>query len=237
MTLPRRVEPEWLDQLPADDPSAIRSRRDLKRLNVLILQSRIMASALTRHWGPNPPRSLVDLGAGDGTFMLSIAQRLASRWPEVNVTLLDRQNIVSSATREAFAALGWNLQTMAADVFEYLAQMSGCVDVMTTNLFLHHFTDEPLTRLLAMAARSTQLFVACEPRRTKFAVRSSRLLWVIACNDVSCHDAVVSVRAGFSGNELSKLWPSPNQWQLHEHPARLFSHCFVARRPATPRLA
>ena len=65
---------------------------------------------------------------------------------------------------------------------------------------------------------------------TGFALRASRLSWAIGCNKVSLHDAIVSVRAGFAGQELSALWPSPDRFDLDEHAARLFTHCFVARR-------
>jgi hypothetical protein len=56
------------------------------------------------------------------------------------------------------------------------------------------------------------------------------LLWAIGCNAVTRHDATVSVRAGFSGNELSALWPADSGWQLTERRAGFFSHVFVARR-------
>ena len=52
--------------------------------------------------------------------MLSVARRLAPRWPGVTVTLLDRRNIVSQETRETFGALGWKVEMVAADVFAYL---------------------------------------------------------------------------------------------------------------------
>jgi hypothetical protein len=229
MGLLRSVEPELLDQMAADDPRVIRARRDLKRLNAVILQTGIMVRLLAAQGGR--PRTMLDLGSGDGTFVLSVARRLASRWPGVTVTLLDRQNIVSRQTRDAFTALGWKAETVAADVFGYLEGLkpSG-VDVITTNLFLHHFEPEPLGRLLGLAARSAPLLVACEPRRNKFALRASRLLWTIGCNEVSLHDAIVSVRAGFSDQELSALWPSRDRFDLDEHAARLFTHCFVARR-------
>jgi Methyltransferase domain len=233
MSLQRSVEPEWLDELPADDRRAIRARRDLKRLNAFILQSGVMVGALTRHWAGDPPRRLVDLGCGDGTFMLGVARALAPRWRSVSVTLLDRQSIVSTATRDGFAALGWQAETQAADVLDYLAQIAGTgpgADIITANLFLHHFPPAPLARLLDLAARATRLFVACEPRRTQLALRSSRLLWAIGCNDVSLHDSIVSVRAGFCGNELSAAWPQSDQWELREDEARLFAHRFVARR-------
>jgi hypothetical protein len=231
MSLPRSVEPELLDQMSAADRRAIRARRDLKRLNAVILQSGIMAPILARQWTHDQPRTILDLGAGDGTFMLSVARRLAARWPGITVTLLDRQSIVSAETRDAFAALNWKVETVAADVLDYLGQIkSPGVDIITTNLFLHHFQQEQLARLLALAARSAQLVVACEPRRNKFALRASRLLWAIGCNEVSLHDAIVSVRAGFAGKELSALWPSQDRFDLQEYAARLFTHCFVARR-------
>jgi hypothetical protein len=230
MGLLRSVEPELLDQMAADDPRVVRARRDLKRLNAVILQTGIMVRLLAQHWRDGRPRTILDLGAGDGTFMLSVARRLAARWPGVTVTLLDRQNIVSQETRETFSALGWKVEIVAADVFAYLEQIkTSGVDIITTNLFLHHFEPEALARLLALAAQSSRLLVACEPRRNKFALRASRLLWAIGCNEVSLHDAIVSVRAGFSDEELSALWPSRDRFDLDERAARLFTHCFVAR--------
>ena len=96
--------------MPADDPRAVRSRRDLVRVNGWMGQAGVMARALAAYAGPDPPpRRLLDLGAGDGAFMLRIARRLAPRWPGVTAILLDRQDIVGRQTRAAFAALGWNV--------------------------------------------------------------------------------------------------------------------------------
>jgi Methyltransferase domain len=234
MNAPRRVEPEWLDSLPADDPRARRSRRDLERVNAWMLQAGIMARGLLKHHGSEPPRTLVDLGGGDGTFMLSVARQLAPRWRNVAVTLLDRQDIVSDETRAGFRALRWPLETIAMDVFDFLERPDAAsMDVVTANLFLHHFRQEQLARLLAHAARSARLFVACEPRRASLALFGSHLLWALGCNDVSRNDAVVSVRAGFDGRELSALWPAHGQWELHEGSAWLFTHLFAARRVGT----
>jgi hypothetical protein len=233
MGLLRSVEPELLDEMPADDPTVIRARRDLKRLNAVILQAGIMAPIVLRQWTRSRPRTILDLGCGDGIFMLSVARRLAPRWPDVTVTLLDRQSIVSRETQDAFAALGWKAEPVAADVLDHLGQIkSPGVDIITTNLFLHHFHQAQLAQMLGLTAQSAQLVVACEPRRNKFALRASRLLWAIGCNEVSLHDAIVSVRAGFSDQELSALWPDPDRWELQEYAARLFTHCFVARRRA-----
>jgi hypothetical protein len=231
MSLPRRVEPELLDQLPANDPRAIRSRRDLTRVNAWMRNAACMASALRRYAAGRQPQTIVDLGCGDGWFMVQVARRLAPYWRNVTVILQDRQNIVSETTRESLAALQWRAEIVTADVFEFFADAgSQPIDAVTANLFLHHFTGEQLARLFAQIAQRAWLTVACEPRRAKFVVESSRMLWVVGCNDVTVHDAMTSARAGFTGNELSALWPQDDHWQLYEQPAALFSHCFAARR-------
>src|SRR5262249_4257338 len=217
-------------QLPADDPRAIRARHDVRRANTLMMNPSIMASALIRHSRGQKPRTIVDLGSGDGHLMLRVARRLAPHWPDVTVILQDKQDIVSAATRDAFEALRWRVETSATDVFDFLTNArSSRVDVVTSNLFLHHFVDEQLLRLLASVAQLARLVVICEPRRAKFVVRSSRLLWAVGFSDVGVHEAVVSARAGFNGKELSALWPTQGQWELYEKAAGLFTHCFVAR--------
>src|SRR5262249_28089464 len=156
-------------------------------------------------------------------------------WPGVTVVLQDKQDIVSRATRGAFAALRWRVETSATDVFDFLANArpSG-PDIVAANLFLHHFVDEELVRLLASVARLLPLVVVCEPRCCKYVVRASRLSWAVGFSKVGVHEAVVSARAGFCGKELSTLWPTQGLWELHEQAVGLFSHCFVARR--TPSL-
>lgn len=222
----RRLEPEILDELPAADPRARASRRDLKRINAFMRQPRIMARALSSFAAP---RRMADLGSGDGAFMLAVARRLARHWPDVTLTLVDRQDIVAAQTRSGIEALGWRCETVAADVFDYLSR-SNAVDIVTANLFLHHFDPPALKRLLASIAAAARGFVACEPRRSPLALLGSRLVFVLGANDVSRHDAVASVRAGFAGNELSAAWPADG-WRLRETAAPPFTHLFAAGRP------
>jgi hypothetical protein len=176
------------------------------------------------------PRRLIDLGGGDGSFMLSVARGLARHWRNVTVTIVDRHPSVAPATVEAFARMGWTVEAVAADAQAYLDDLPPTENAaITANLFLHHFDDGTLQRLLAAAGRAAPLVVACEPRRSGFALLGSRLLWAVGCGAVTRYDAPVSVRAGFRGRELSLLWAQPG-WTLHEHPAKLFTHCFTARR-------
>ena len=166
---------------------------------------------------------------GGGFGGLAAARRLGGK--PVQVTLVDRQGVVSAETCRQFERLWWNAYPITSDVFDWMGLPSSHrVDLMAANLFLHHFPRPALARLMEMAAERTDCFIACEPRRCLVSALASRWLWLIGCNAVTRHDAVLSVRAGFVGEELSALWPKSRNWQLQERAAGLFSHCFVARR-------
>ena len=222
----RRVEAEWLDELPAHDPRAQRSRRDLERINAFMGNARIVAREIEREL-PSGFASIAEIGAGSGAFLARLAARIARR--DVEAHLVDRQDVVGPEARAGLAARGWTVKSAQCDAFEWL-ERSPPVEVMVANLFLHHFEPPRLGAMLALVARRTRLFVACEPRRSSIALAGSRLLGVIGCNDVSRHDAVVSVRAGFAGAEISSLWPVAAGWTLREAARAPFSHVFVAAR-------
>ena len=224
----RNVQPEILDTLSPGDPRAIRSRRDLRRINWWMRHHAIMSQALGKNLSA-PPKTITELGAGDGDFLLRLAQKLPveKTFTEVRATLLDLQPTVSALTLEAFEQLGWCASATVTDVFDW--PPTAC-DLVIVNLFLHHFEDPQLAELLRLISERTNLFIALEPRRARWPLFCSRLLWLIGCNDVTRHDAVVSVRAGFSGDELSAFWPDKNNWQLTEHAVGAFSHLFIARK-------
>ena len=228
---PRRVVAELLDALPPDDPRARRSRRDLRLVNAIMRHAALLAGALDAVAAP--PLRLVELGAGDGTLLLALARRRAHRWPKAAVTLLDAQPSVTPETLAALRAIGWTVEVATADALEWLEDPPQQRNaVVLANLFVHHFDGERLARLLAGVAARAEAFVCCEPRRARVALLGSHMLWAIGCNDVTRHDAVVSVHAGFRDRELGAEWQravGPG-WHIDETPAGAFSHLFVARR-------
>jgi hypothetical protein len=50
---------------------------------------------------------------------------------------------------------------------------------------------------------------------------------------VTRHDALISVRAGFQGTEISELWPRAEALELEENNAGIFSHRFMAKQAAS----
>jgi hypothetical protein len=228
MTFARRIETELLDVLPADDPAAEKSRRDLRLLNAVMMHPGIMARRMLRH-SVHAPKRIIELGAGDGSLMLRLGRRLARRWPGIDIVLLDQKDVVTSETRKGIAKLGWHETKVTQDVFEYLARAESA-DMVLANLFLHHFQSWQISDIFARCAKLAPIFIALEPRRAPLPLLGSRLIWLLGCNHVSRHDAVASVRAGFRDRELSALWPKQKVWSLHEGSAGLWTHCFVAQK-------
>ena len=227
----RIVLPELLDVLPPQDVSALRSRRDLRRLNAWMRHPQLMARALQEHLPGAGPQHLAELGAGDGHFLLSVAKRLGGRWTEVTVTLVDRLDALDLQIRGQFDQLGWRVHPEIAEATEWLRQAPAeTPPTIISNLFFHQFEKEQLVEMLRLAAGSARLVIALEPRRSWLPRFCGGLLWVIGCGPVTRHDAQISIRAGFAGSELSALWPDKNNWTLVEQPAGLFSHLFIARR-------
>ena len=251
----RIVTDETLDGLAEDDPAAMRSRRDLQRIHRVMGTRGILVKALRSLSASRPPGAplrVLELGAGDGSLMLGVAQALKGEWPAVELTLLDRQRLVTRETLASYARLGWVARSQVVDVFDWAASssiaanglaqpgqpgqpgQSGHWDVIVTNLFLHHFEGPALAQLLAAIASRTGRFFACEPHRARLALAGSHLIGAIGANAVTREDAVLSVRAGFRDQEISALWPQLDAgWTLKEYSAGLFSHCFRAEKNET----
>ena len=186
-----------------------------------------MAALLRKHVR-QPPRRILEIGAGDGNFMLAVARRLARHWPNVDLVLLDRVDLVSAELRDDFKKLGWRVETVTADIFEWVGQTQSVgFDVITANLFLHHFDAAELRRLFSGLQPLAPVFVATEPCRAVFPLAATRLLWLIGAHAVTFHDAAVSVRAGFTGTELSGLWAAGQGKPLEEKRSGLFTHVFA----------
>lgn len=245
--IPRSVSIEVLDGLLPDNPDAIRSRRDLHRVHRAMGTHTILLRALKDMTANHPdrmPLRVLEIGAGDGSLMLGVAQALAplSPWSNVLLTLFDRQALIDQATIAHYRAVGWTVTPEIGDVLDLAA---GCFDqggtavevswdLIVANLFLHHFEGAQLDLILRFVSRKSFGFFACEPRRDWLALAGSHMIGVIGANHVTREDAVLSVHAGFHGRELSALWPHDGApWKIQEYAAGLFSHCFRAERAGT----
>ena len=211
----RVVQPELLDSLPADDPSARRSRRDLRRINGMMGNLRWLARAI-REAGLPLDAQVVEVGSGDG----HLARAMAS--DGYTVTAVD----LAPRPRN----LPENIRWIQGDLFDELPHLSA--DVLIANLFWHHFDDEQLAELAPIIERFP-LVLASEPLRAHFPHFLGAVL-VPFVNRVTRHDLFVSIRAGFRPGELSNRWKlESDEWQIEESTGLLGACRLKARRLAS----
>ncbi|MDF1737914.1 MAG: methyltransferase domain-containing protein [Verrucomicrobiales bacterium] len=211
----RRVTPELLDSLPANDPAAVRSRQDLRRINFMMGNFRWLNHAL-RHAGLRAGARVVEVGSGDGKFAGALSHLGYS------VTAVDL------APRPA--DLPEKVHWIQGDMFEELPRLSA--DALIANLFWHHFDDRQLDAL-APTMGGFPLLIVNEPLRAHFPQVLGAAL-VPFVNRVTRHDLFVSIRAGFRPGELPRHWQlETDQWEIKESIGLLGASRLIARRQSS----
>lgn len=196
MAMPRTVQPEVLDSLDPQHPDALHNRRDLRLTNAVMGNHRWFARTLSPLLRSGD--RVLELGAGTG----ELAARLGRHG--VVVDGLD----LWPAPDDWPAARAWHRADVRA--FDGYDRYT----VFIANLLLHQFPDHELAALGATLQRSARLIVACEPSRR----RLSQLLYrtiapLFGANQVTLHDAHVSIAAGFRGDELPRALALPTaEW-------------------------
>jgi len=197
--LNRVIIPEILDSLTPADPRAIRSRRDLRWIDLFLGNSRWIARQLKKQ--TPPPARIIEIGAGEGDLCRIISTTL----PSSTVTGLDLIQRPGNLPEV--------IQWSSGDFFQTLPKMDA--DACVGSLILHHFSDEAL-RDLGARLQSFRSLTFCEPLRSHLPLFLSKLSCPFL-SEVTRHDMPVSIRAGFILGELPALLGlDSKKWHIRE---------------------
>lgn len=194
MAISRVVRPELLDSLDPSDPSARRSRSDLRVINAM-MGNFVWAEGVLAPFA-TPGTRLVEIGAGEGNLL----RRLAKSFPHTNLAGLD----LVPRPPDLPPVVAWR----QGDLFQSL---SG--DVAVGVMIVHHFSDERLKDLGGLL-QNFRVLCLCEPWRHTLARLWGRCLLPLV-GSVTRHDMLVSIEAGFARGELPRLL-GLSGWHLQE---------------------
>ncbi|MDQ8194278.1 class I SAM-dependent methyltransferase [Coraliomargarita sp. SDUM461004] len=213
--MPRLVQPEILDALPACNPDAIASRRDLVKINHLMGNFRWFNTIIKSQ---QPQARYIEIGAGDG----SLAKRLCKLLPPGNYDALD----IAAKPR----ACPNNCKWIVMDLLQYPNYTH--YTHLIANLILHHFNSSQLSRLGTHIQNSgIQKLIICEPCRRAIHKLQLRAGKYIGFNYVTLNDGCISVDAGFRGHELAEqLGLSHKEWAWHIDETWMGAYRLLANR-------
>jgi hypothetical protein len=197
--LNRVIIPEILDSLNPSDPRAIRSRRDLRWIDLYLGNSRWIVRQLKTQ--TPPPAQIIEIGAGEG----DLCRKAQASLPSSTVTGLD---LIQRPTN-----LPVSIQWIGGDFFQTLPHTNA--DACVGSLILHHFSDEAL-RELGARLQSFRSLTFCEPLRSRLPLFLSKLSAAFM-SEVTRHDMPASIRAGFRPGELPALLGlDSKKWSVRE---------------------
>jgi 2-polyprenyl-3-methyl-5-hydroxy-6-metoxy-1,4-benzoquinol methylase len=213
---PRTLAPEILDELPADAPEAVSSRRDLRLFNAALGNWRWMIARVQPLLRDGDDRVL-ELGAGTGELGRQ-ANASGIAWDG-----LDRVPRPSAWPKAA--------QWHQADIFDFNRWEDYAVVV--GSLVFHHFDESQLAALgQVLDSSRVRAIVVGDLRRGKLQLLLFNLYArLIGANRVSLHDGSLSVQAGFRRHELPNLLKlDPLRWSVTVERSQICAYRMIARR-------
>lgn len=213
----RIVRSEILDQLDPDDPAALHSRRDLRLFNQLMGSNRWMRRTLERIVKCDD--SVLELGAGVGDLGI----------------YLNKNRCLSCS---AYTGLDlWPRPSQWPDHYEWrqtdLTKFSGYADytILCGSLILHQFENAILKKLFQSILPHLRALIFFETARRPLHLIQLPLSNLLGINDVSRHDARVSIESGFRNQELPELLcMDSDEWKIKTDMTFLGAYRFTAVR-------
>lgn len=183
----RIVEPELLDALPPSHPEARESRSELDLMN-LLMGNHYWISRLVRKLY-RPGWRLLELGAGSG----ALGQKLSRGfWP---VSGLIGMDVMSKPSRWPDGA-AWVKGNVLQDPLPE-------AEIVVANLLFHQFDREELKEAGRRLPEKCCVLISVDPSRKPHTLWLGRAVAFMArLNRVTIHDMILSVHAGFRGEEL-----------------------------------
>jgi 2-polyprenyl-3-methyl-5-hydroxy-6-metoxy-1,4-benzoquinol methylase len=214
----RVVRDELLDSLPPGEQGAA-SLRDLVSINRFLGGYGIIRSVFRRLESRDASFSVVDIGAASG----DMGAALRRAFPLASVTSVDRI---------AYHLAAAPPPRVVADVFE-LPFAPRSFDYVICTLFLHHFSDAALPRLLRSLlgiARRALVVIDLERSvggRILLPVTGAAFRW----SAVTRHDAALSMDAAFRAEELQAFARAAGASDVCIRKHRLWLRLSMVARP------
>ncbi len=201
----RSNSPELMDDLELPKPELEAALGDLKKVNTLLGGHAVGIAGLKPFLSRETPTHILDIGCGDGEFLRHLHKYCRKMGFKVRLTGWDR-NAESLEWGHSQNTADMDIQYEIRDIMEYPQLPEGNF-VIICNLFLHHFTDAQIGKMLSYWSNSgCKAIVINDLDRNPLAYYLFRLFGVIFMKSkIAVHDGLISILRGFRSSELEQF--------------------------------
>jgi 2-polyprenyl-3-methyl-5-hydroxy-6-metoxy-1,4-benzoquinol methylase len=206
LTPPRIHEEELLDAGVGTDEDVARNLKDLRRVNRWLGGTRVILDALRDQITDGTSQlSLLDVGTGSADIPMAVAEccsRLGVQATVVGADISERNIRVTRARLGVSSAISM----VQADALA-LPFKERSFDYVTASMFLHHFREEDVIRLLASFGRiARRAVIVNDLIRNLIPYYFTKITGpLFASSFLTRNDAPVSVLSGFTVREMVNL--------------------------------
>ncbi|MFY9571659.1 MAG: methyltransferase domain-containing protein [Blastocatellia bacterium] len=208
MFTPKRIyQEELLDAGEGTDEDVARSLSDLRRINRFLGGSKVVLDALSpllERTGKDQV-SLLDVGTGSADIPMAVAEECRQRGVKTFIAAVDmsERNLRVSRTRLGVSS---EVNLVRADSLK-LPFAPRSFDYVTASLFLHHFRDEDVVRLLADFGRiARRAVIVNDLIRNLVPYYFTRIAFpILGASFLTQSDGPVSVLRAFTPDEMNEL--------------------------------
>ena len=227
----RATAAEFLD-LPDCDPAlAAASYRFMETVNcrfggIRVVRRFLAAETAGRHIGT--PLRILDIGSGSCDISLALSRWGRTHSIPLHFTCLEMAGYAVDIARERLARVGDPaVQLLQDDAFTH--QPAEPYDCAVASMCFHHFSNaQILTLLQRLRGFVINSVLINDLRRSRLASLAARLLLTGRPAELR-HDALLSIRRGFTISELSTLLRQLDSVMVSVEPARWFRIAAVIR--------
>ena len=198
---PRSAQKEWMDDFSIQDERIDGALKELAVINTWLgghAASRAGVRSLLRRIPEGDGVSILDVGAGGSDF----AHAVSALRPGIRVTALDRNERACAYASRMFP----EVRTIRGSVLD-LPFENNSFDIVHASLFLHHFTDPELRRIIPrLYAVARYGIVVNDLRRSTAALAGISILTRFFSHSAMVqNDAPLSVRRAFTRDDIDRL--------------------------------
>ena len=207
LTPERIYEEELLDAGEGTDEDVARSLSDLRRINRFLGGRRVVIRAVLSLLKDSRPKqlSLLDVGTGSADVPMAVANACRMRGIDPFIAAVDLSERNLRVSR-AHLGVSSDIHFVRADSLS-LPFAARSFDFVTASLFLHHFRDDDVVRLLADFGRiARRAVIVNDLIRNLVPYYFTRLAGpILAASFLTRNDGPVSVLRGFTTREMNEL--------------------------------